>query len=679
MKTNKIRKLLGVAALTLGIVASPMATSIASANTGGGIGGGGGPGGAYSGFQWMSVAYAEKGKAYNEFVNKHSKHSVQTTETQIRARVGNLDVCKNSNVIWFIASQGWTYNFTGVTWPTNPLVAGTIENPHSRMGERAPSAAEVQAFRDWDRNQNGHRVGAEPGYTIICSGAFSKPDEKWYSEQVVSRPTETSSYSDRQPYSYSTDVAPQPLSGATGDEIGKDNLNIQSTEIKKTKFGELYDAVNTEAGRGITPDDLRARVKDAKIRDGSTERDAVNLNAKNKEGMAEGGVLNVSERTRWATITTTQTINKERIKGCDYIRRWNPSTGNYNAAEAYNCREWDRETGRSSSSSKAIDGAAQQTGFWQMLSVHCNLEEFNALMASDPSIQRISGNEESGAITAVVHSKKYNQQPSKLDFGDAGNGNAAKAKTGHLGFYDKECPFDCVPVGGSGGNAKSENSSGNNFEFFRDNSAKEISVTPWAPKNVSGVTHDGKTASTTTVTRWNEGTPSIEGVEGGKFTMKTADGTNLFSANNNKTLPVQKNWNTTTFNNKPNAAVLSGQHTDFTVSSTWASAEGKPQAMNIKWEYAPSVSSNIAVNGVGFNRYGEARVDGYGTVAAPIEGKCYGQFGTSVSLNTVDAFGSSTGTGSTNTLDGNLIEGVGSDPKTIKSNLVTNFVRATTE
>lgn len=714
MKNNKLRKLLGIAALSLGLVATPFAGTAAIANTGGGIGGGGGPGGAYSGFQWVSIAYAEKGRAYEKFIQEGKWPRAQA-EQEVRNRVGNIEVCKNSNVIWFIMSQGWTFNFTNQTWPHNPVIAGTIENPHSRLGDRAPSAAEVQAFKDWDWNINGRKIANSPGYTIICSGAFQKPDETWYSEGIVGHSTSNGgTWTDRQPYSRSTDISPQPIlnpDGSTTDKIGANNLHLQTTDFQRTEFGKLYDEINTNPGHGLTPDQLRQRIKDAKIQDGATEQQTVTLDDANKTGMAEGGVLNVSERTKWATITTDTVVHKERVRGCNYLRTWNASTGNYNAAVATSCSEWDRETGRSYNSSKAVEGMPEQTGFWQMISVICNEAEFDALMASDPTLSHVSGTEtmmevigEGKVASGVAVTQKYNKQPTHLDFGDRNNTNVNKAKTSRLGFYDKECGLVCAPVPSKESEtadpptglygAFSDKVNSNSFEFFRDGENKEIALNKWIPRDGKKVDYKDTAAKTTTVTRWSEGTPSVTGEDGGKFSMSTKSGKALFTGEGNTPKP-QTNWDTTASSTE-NSTVVPGEHTNFNVNATWASQDALPQILNVKWEYDVSVRTTIPVTNLGFTRWGEQLTGkkeiGLGTgyydqaVADNIQGKCFANFGTSAKmsdaiqpLKTKDIFEKSTGSGTVNTMDQGPVEAVTDNPASKQTNLVTKFVRATTE
>lgn len=689
MKNSKLRKFLTASVMTFAFaIGSLTAIPAASANTGGGIGGGGGPGGAYDGFQWVSVAYGQKGRAYEKFVEL-SGWPRGTVEREVRGRVGNLQVCQNSNVIWFIASQGWTYNFTGWTWPSNPIVAGTIEQPRVAVGDRGASPAEVNAFKEWDRNSNGNRIGNTPGYTIICSGAFQKPDENWTtSSSRVERGYDTATVT--HPYSWTTEVTPEI--SPTG------NLKNQPAVVQKTEFAALYDGIKTNAGAGLDPATLRSRAAAAVAKDQSKDHAKVNLSEQNKKGLSEGGVLNVNEQTKFATISSSKETVTTIVTTCKHKRTWNTWTGNYNPVST-SCS--DKRSSKNSSTSTKDASTQKNTGFWQILAVHCNRDEFNALLASDPTITRISG-DDANKITAVVHSQKHSKrpEPGQVDFGDPTNTNPAKAKTGHKGFYDKECPFDCVPLPmedpstpepGTLTGAVSDGVNTNSFEFFRDNNQREIEVQAWAPKNgVDGVnTYNAQEAKTTTITRWEEGTPSPDGSSGGMFSMETAEGEKLFQGKidskfkdgNGKlkkprVAPVQTNWNSD-WHHDPFLSIVNGHHTRFLLKSTWASDAGKPQILNFKWEYDPDVTSSIPVKGIGFGP-GSSQVRGeLGNVSVPIEGKCYGKFGTSALQNdNVAAFGANTGTGSVNNLD----NGIMGEPVPHNGyNLSTNFVRSAGE
>ena len=287
----------------------------------------------------------------------------------------------------------------------------------------------------------------------------------------------------------------------------------------------------------------------------------------------------------------------------------------------------------------------------------------------------------------------------KTSFGHPGT------PSGSVGFYDKECPFECIAnpdttvanansanlnvtntVDGSKGTsekagltgAKSDKINGNTLTFFRDNDPKIIDVDLWYPTPGSNgvVNYAGEPAQTTTVTRWVEGTPGVNGETGGKFRMNAISGSTkkpLFTGTG--TPKTQKNWNKSTDSTRT-SEIIAGQFTKFDVAATWASEEDKPQVLNFKWEYAPNVDTRFPTTSIGFSGDNSKILGNVNTVSEKIEGKCYANFGTDTSIDTVDLFQKYTGTNTTNNLDKGPIQGTTKD---LQTNLVIDFVRATTE
>lgn len=669
MNLKRIRKILTSAIIAIGLVSGSV--TAASASTGGGTGGGGSTG-QQSGFYWASVSSSSAGTAYSQFLAK-SGWSRTTTEREVANRVGNTAVCNNSDVIWFLMGpQVWAYNFQGYpTWLTHWMFRGSIQNPQSLYGP-VPNATQYQHFIDWDNGIGGMRrdnpgTNGSYGYTIVCSYATHRPTTTRYSYPTprVTQSTDTKSYTE--PYSWSTEVTRQPLAGDGGkDPIGADNLHNQAVVDQKTNFGLFWDSLATSAP--LTPQQLTSGVTTALNKDKTQSHATTALDAANKAGMAEGGVLNVKEQTKYATVSTSETTVVTTPIRCVHTATWNSYWGAYNA-ETTSCGDLPSSTAITRTSSK-VAGTQQNTGFWQMLAVHCNKEEFEALLASDSTLKKITTPDSTNAISGSVYTQKYASQPAKLDFGDSTNTNAAKAKTGRLAFFDKECPFDCKPAGNvSSPGASSGSINSNALEFFRDNAAKKVTVDTWVPETGNGVAYDGSPALTTTITRDVNGTPSLSGSNGGKFTMKSTKGDTLFTGTTT-TAPTQKNWDKSKFSG-PMATLLTGQHNSFNLQASWASDAGKPQAFNFKWEYAPTVTTTVPLSGVGFGAGAAQSVGTTGSVAAAIEGKCYTFFG-AAAPSTVSDFGANTGTGTVNTLDNKL-------RAEAAAKLTANFVRSTTE
>lgn len=716
-RKNLLKKIGAAIIVGIGVmVAVPMAT----ADTGGGLGGGGSAGNLSGSVHWTSIAHNEKGQAWKEFLAMETARGrgENWVTNQVINRVNNNSVCQNSKVIWYIEhdnSGKWVYNYGdethGSKWDnasTNKK-GSTIENPSEVRGSRAPNAAEVTAFKNWDKKSNGNRINGAPGYTIICSGRFdeqvTQPPKETTETTYTYRTDDKPSYTFYEPYSYQSEIVPQLnnfVDGKSFDPIGDNNLNNQKTDVVKTNYAKAIDALTTGKSSGTDIEAIKKQLDAAIAKDAKNSTNAtINLNKKNQQGMAEGGVLNVLERTAHARV---ELHNSERIrieKKCTYVQTWNTSTGKYNAKKQTGCTTKE-ETVSNTQEITRNRGSLKNTGFWQMLSVHCNAEQFNALTNATSGSKVVQQGSVRDAIASVVYSKTYSQQPKQLDFGDKNNKTAAKSASANLGFYDKECPFNCTPSSSTSDGASNENNAvdnvntngpadsadpqnwgayskevnGNVFEYFRDNDPEDIRVNVWYPQE-SGVSYDGSAAKSTTITRWAEGTPGVVDSNGGVFTMKSADGTELFT-DDNDSAAAQKNWSTDPYSTTTSTQ-LEGQHNNFTVQATWASDANKPQQLNVKYEYAPMVNTTFPATGIGFKKGSDGSVQTLGktaTVAMPVEGKCYVNYGTEDQVNTTDSFQDNTGSGTTNNLDGDLVEGSGTDKQT---NLTVRFVRATAE
>lgn len=700
MKSTGFRKVLAIGAVsTLLAIALP---TTAFADTTGGTGGGGGGNGVWTAAQeWRSVKGDSKTNSYTKFINDQE---LNTPYLEDRLRSKNIDIglCKRSNVIWYLRSTEsriWAFNYTGATHGSGWLgkdgnngsggKAGTIENPAKKIGT-APAPEEVTAFKNWDKQHNGTSINKKPGYVVICSGAFDLPDRK-SSKTTVTDTKKDNSATFTEPYSWSSEVKRQITVGGK-DPIGVNNLNNQKGSNVKSNYGALYDSLNTSKDKGVSPADLKKKVAEALKKDATKTHGSVDLNAGNKAGMAEGGVLNVYEQTRMATVTAKQTVTTKKTEKCEYIQKWDTSKNAYGPMQKVSCKSTTATSNKSTVTKKS--GTLKNSGFWQMLSVHCNQAELDALLKSG-SYKVVNTGDASKGISAVLYTNKVTSQPSKLEFGDATNSNAAKAKSGKLAFYDKECPFDCTPskatkdgasdkngaitnVGGK--NAISKGTNTNAFEFFRDNEKNRISLDVWYPKSSGVVSYKGQAPLTTTIARTATGTPGLVPTKtsGGQFAMTTLptskdpDGVALFTGK--ATATNQKNWNKSTFSNST-ATMFSGLQRTFDVQSTWASEKGKPQVFNAKWEYAPTVSTKVFSTGIGFGAKSAQKTGSLATLSTAIEGKCYANFGAS-QLDTKALFQKNTGTGTTNNLDKTLAQGVDAKNST---NFLVNFVRSTTE
>ena len=695
------------------IALSAPAASIAD-DTAGGIGGGSSKGTLTGPIHWKSIASDEVGAPYKEFL-KRSGWDVATTESQVRARTGNIDACRKSKVIWYInhkATNKWVYNYNytpthGPVWDNHHNASGTIEKPYVSLG-RVPTTAEIGAFKTWDKTKNGNQIDSKPSYTIICSGAFIPVRNIVVRSTQNEYITEKDAHERQGIYAYTTSVKPQSIQGKN-DPVGSQNLEPQTSKPVKTNFGLLWDRVNRGEVK-LNKAQLNSAVDAALQKDKTIEHAKLDLTNNNKIGLAEGGILNVYEYALPATVKTNVDTVKVIVSDCTTTTKWNEAAMRYNAPIT-KCVKRAPKVVSTSVAMTATNATQQNTGFYQLMTTHNNSAGFQALVKSDKSIKITRGetlaakpSTESltqGTISQSAVSKKYNQQPKVLDFGDARNTNAAKKATANLGFYDKEAAFVCdssnitpnakkngaennayltyKSAGSTTYGAVSGDRNSNSFEYFRDNEPRELAVDLWYPDNTNVVSYDGHKALTTTVSRWEQGTPYPQSSSGGKFTMTTDDQKLFTGSDKPKNL---RNWNIETFSNST-ATALKGQHTDFNVSSTWASEDKLPQVLNVKYEFAPTVHTEVYGQNIGFGKGGAQHLGQVVKVSAPIQGYCYAKFGAASDVQDVDLMLKNTGTGTKNELDGKIAEGVngkdGSSAADYDRNLVVRFIRATSE
>ena len=682
-----------VAALGLGLSAP---TAAASDNSGG-LGGGAG-GGTVSSAYWVS---ATGSNAYNVFKTKSGQGN--TFESKLQRSGADINICKRSNVIWWVQSSSgfWVHNWTGATHGPSMSIGASIEGPYSVSG-RPPTGSEVTQFLSWDRWSNGNRVDSQPGYTVICGGAFLRADE-WRNYVQQRQTSDTDTYDVTNTYAITSTVTPRKVDG---QYPGNGEFEAQS-KVTKTNFGKLYDSLVT--GTKMSPNEVRQKVAEAVNKDKTGTFDSsVDLSDKNQKAFAKGGILDVSQYQTRATLKVARTVIHYQQRECKDKRTWNSYWGTWNAWQNSSCTNW--HTVKDSVGALGVTKNAQtpqKKSFFQMLSVHCNKDAFDALVASTNAEVVSVGDSERG-LSAVAKSQVRSSQPVHTDFGDPSNPDGNAAASGHISFFDKECPFDCTAssaknagasdkndaisnqgTSGASGNgglngAQSEGLSTNSFEMFRDNKMREIRLDTWYPKSTDIVHYNGAAPRTTTVSRWSEGTPDTTGKNGGKFTMEavgsSGKGVNVFGTGQTPAAN-QRNWDKGLFSNST-ASVMDGFYNKFKVGASWASEEGKPQILNVKWEYAPEVSTTFPSK-IGFETSGDGSRFNAVTrnnveQTAPIEGKCYSTFGTDTSGSTKDLFRDNTGTGTTNNIDGRIIGGT-DNPSTVSTNVVINFVRSTTE
>jgi len=670
---------------------------------GGGGGTGGGGGGGAAGAIWVQTNFASIAKG--TVGNKPSdwNNSVCQANYQIFALVPN-----NSRIIESITNpnDSWTLNLWGVGG----------YNPSGALGGSAVLSALTAV---------GEGEGYMYGKNLIC---ISNPDviEETQTRYKVVSSSSSDSFSFNEPYSYATTVSPQPLKQSTKDKVdpvGVNNLNGQSSS-QKTNYAKVWDEFIAATKKpGANTKDLvkqyEQKFKDAIKADKNFDRGDLDLNEANQAGLAEGGILNVNQTRRMAVANVSTTTSNYQLQACPYARwsksgwKTNGSCSNANSApgnavwldsnskEQYESNDprkgsWTRYA---SSSNSHLD-AQRNVGFWQMISAHCNEIGFASLKAAMGDNLVPMGTEGNLKYSGVYRTGFYDEAPSVLPLGqDHPSLSAAQRATADLGFFDKECPFDCTSASGS--NATGQNGANNNvgnsgykadqkgtwgaktgdgvnsnaLELFRDNTEKTIDVDVWYPTNTNGVSYNGAAAKTTTITRWAQGTPSIGDEFQTYYLDKSGNKQAVFDAKNKTKQENQRNYDGGAESYKRSTATqLVGAYDHFIVQGSWASDPGKPQSLSFAWEYSPAVSSPVPAS-VGITG-SDVKVGSLVDRQTNVDGRCFSYFGketnTTAEKNTAKStMNSNTGTGATtefSTTNG--------DYKNAR-NLVLNFVRAT--
>ncbi|MCZ4581605.1 hypothetical protein O4158_21435 [Gordonia amicalis] len=668
-------------------------------------------------------------------------------EGQALKKGANPGVCKESRVIaWVAPATGIRSDGTAVQNPNDLVGAFPHTNARGTFGEVVKANTmnnslatatpltgsslmnndDVKKYLQWDK-KNNNKMFASPGYTLLCSW-WKRDEEKVREYETINRDSNLLNTNTAGVVagatSYTTIVSPQILETKAGiayDPIGKPNLHTQSSAILKTNFGKLMDEVVSGAraaqlaaiqtcaaglaaaaatGGTASPaaipgcaaaGEFAAEAAGRIAADQAIPRATVELDALNKEGLKEGGVLNVQESAAFASFLdptsaeggTKLPVKEATITKCKIKEKFNNDTNTWEQISKTCHKEVSIEPGENVAGTD-IPVINWESNFYQIMSVHCN-EKAAELSSNDPTLKVVNKDStEKGGLSTVLMTKQYGGgRPLHLDFGDKGNPDREKAATGEIGYYDKECPFECAPAGAPRAtlvSVKTPNVEPNNFKFFRDNVWRTVNITRWVPKASADVNiATALVPVSTTINRWVAGTPGTQTKTGGRFEMKTITGAKLFTGDSDP--KEQKNYSLDLFSNA-NTTILPGLADTFQVRSSWASDANAPQVINVKWEYAPLVIST-EFSKVGFGGAGGSMTNSHNQTQYPVQGKCYANYGTTKQYDTTDDFYNFTGTGSDNNLDnGEVLEGSNfsskSKPADSQTNLVITFLRATT-
>lgn len=241
------------------------------------------------------------------------------------------------------------------------------------------------------------------------------------------------------PTTFSTVVQRQVLNTTSAtandggiDLIGSNNLHDQPATTVTTNYGAIANAIAAGTLFGSTPmnslsnaqwSQLDTLITNAQTQDQTLNHSLTTLDSANQQGLAEGGVLNVSEWAARQTITTSgvQTYtNNWAYSGVQYWNgsQWGPVQNiQWSSPQLTTVPTWNNPNGWTLSSQQygVTNTTATQvnTGFWQIMSVHCNLQQLNAMKAAlvaagRPTTTISQTNNDDGTISAVLRTVTSN-------------------------------------------------------------------------------------------------------------------------------------------------------------------------------------------------------------------------------------------------------------------------------
>lgn len=721
---------------------------------------------------WFSISGTNGKSAWQIFKENNNLHEV-VFQDRLEALKVDVDVCEKSDTVWFTGARdqekGWWY---WASWPDADTrmvlfnadgtlkskaehekfgTIGTILSPYASIGAK-PTQAQVNALF----KQKGLSVNNHP-WSIMCSGSFVPSDpqpvpDEWTEytrakdpkDPVERHPDDPKTPGNTTPGDESltrnrnealettvetgvkkswTDIINVNITGTPDIDPGKLPLEAQAA-TETTEFGELYKEAANNKHNGTTVDEMQKKVDEALATD-SKAKYTMDLNKKNQDAIAEGGVMSFQQFDQPATITVSETVTTIEKRECTktYTYKdgeWVPNT---------TCTDWTKEEVDKGSRVSNDLGTQKQVGFWQMLVVQCNPTEFESVKSAlGDNVATSQMVEQENGVAGVLTTKTWKTVPA----GGKKLGSAAQpdplVKTSQDSFYDKECGLMCmadsagtgikgtgpsgnlisedlpspddpgIKNGGVGvtvqdktsGSAVPNDFNGKNLKIFRDNKiGRTITVNQWEP--MIPVTSDGTLS--TAVFKDPDGTPSSPSSTG-NFWLTDKDGNNVFDPKGSVT--NQKGWDKSYFR-AANSAVLEGAQNVFGVRANWTSEQNKPEVLSVAWEYGVEGTAKGIPTTVGFGPETANGADGETNVPASvlsnpkdltanIEGRCFAMFNDNERDLGGKYINDNTGSGSGTAFDSRFVQrptlgedGKWTEPGTDPYNIVIDVVRATSE
>lgn len=478
---------------------------------------------------------------------------------------------------------------------------------------------------------------------IVCSFGLDNeiPDDCKPEDQ---RPEHKVEYEDREvaniPYAVYTklnEVIPKDLrQKVQGENLvkWKETHHSQDSDIVYTNAGEFLQRTKSELVsimREPNKERSLSRWQDYKQRlqaeidkdenDATAKSPEIQLDDKNKEGLALGGAFTVTESRNKQKIKYNIQRHYNRTWGCVNVNgKWKwATTQNSQASSWLNAVEngWrvhredigvnvqDQSSSRNLTKEAARDWEVWRS--WQFLNVRCNKDELEDVIRAlgNKGDNSVTTKEGSGTVyTPVVKNRVA------TFFGDPNSSDPALRKTAEERFYSDTSSCELPPPDGGkllceanpGHDASNDNSnnvqnrgtsltnsygaqslerdnlskvkeSSNIFTFFRDNISNPFRVDVWHPtgsNNKDFDISDNLTAEFTQFIFSPDGTPTDT-----KF--------NFEDKNKNKIL------NGSELNKK---VTIKGQENRFHARGSWSSDKGHPHKGNIRYGYNVKVINN---------------------------------------------------------------------------------------
>lgn len=433
------------------------------AAAGTGIGYGGGTGASSGGSTWV----ASPGWASFVATSGQSATRLNTIVSGLRSDGANLLYqCQNSQLIWYLRFNG-DGRFSG--GDPGYFVGGyTADYPAQQM--KSPGGASYDILTTSAR-WNVALTGAHTTNTVLICSKDINAETTWKTQTLSDTKTNHASNTFFGPANLNTQVTRQPIQGTTTDPIGVANLHDQPKVSSQTPFGTYLQSLasgslSSQTAYNTINNTLLAAPYSASLTsspslssaltyrvNANMDRPDVTLDDANQKGLAEGGVLNISQFDDYGYVTTTQDdtfsynftwrcagspsntwpgITKEgslvgggaaQIVGSEAAAS-SAISGGYNGwacyvssgtrpsdfANASTANGWT--LGSQNWNLSKAPTSQLSAAFYQIMTVHCNKEDYDALIASlgTAGSDYVVLNQSIGidnSITAMIRTKVY--------------------------------------------------------------------------------------------------------------------------------------------------------------------------------------------------------------------------------------------------------------------------------